>query len=55
LDRLEEGSELRRQLFETTNSLSVSGHPFHPLGSNLVVVSRVLETLGIESESQLVS
>ena len=54
-DRLEERSTLRRQIFETTNSLSVSGHPFHPLGSIRVVVSRVLETLGIEGESQPIS
>ena len=51
----EEGSALRRQLFETTNSLNVSGNPFHPLELLLVVVSRVLETLGFEGECQLVS
>jgi hypothetical protein len=45
----------RRQLSETINSLSVSGHPFHPLGFILAVVSRVLETLGFESESQPIS
>ena len=46
--RLEERGALRRQLFETTNSLSVSGHAIHSLEILLVVVRRVLETLGIE-------
>jgi len=37
LGGLEEGSPLRRPIFETTNSLSVSGNSFHPRGSILVV------------------
>ena len=44
----EERGALRRQLFETTNSLSVSGHAIHSLVFLLVVVRRVLEALGIE-------
>jgi hypothetical protein len=55
LDRLEERSPLRRPIFETTNSLSVSGNPFHLRGCFLAVASRVLEILGIEGESQLIS
>jgi hypothetical protein len=35
--------------------LSVCGNPFHSRKFILAVVSRVLETLGFEGESQLIS
>ena len=54
-DRMEERSELRRPISETTNSLSVPDQ----VRSILEIFSgggrAVLETLGFESESQLVS
>ena len=54
-DRLEERRALRRPTSETTNSLSVSSESVPSLGFLLVVASRVLETLGFEGESQLIS
>jgi len=54
IDYLEERSALRRPTSETTNSLSVSSHPFHPWDSSRAV-ARVLETLGFEGESQPIS
>ena len=55
IDRLEERSALRRQTSETTNSLSVSEESVPSLEFLPAVASRVLETLGFEGESQLVS
>ncbi len=51
-DRMEEGSVLRRQSFETTNSLSVSDRVRSILGIFSGGGLWVLETLWFESESQ---
>src|SRR5258708_36088997 len=49
LDRLEEGGKFRRQTFETTGSLSVSGKESVPSLETIPGGGhRVLETLGLE-------
>ena len=55
VDRVEERSELRRQISETTNSLSVSDRVRSISGDFSGGGRQVLETLWFESESQLVS
>ena len=55
LDRLEERSPLRRPISETTSSLSVSDRVRSIPGIFSGGGRRVLETLGFESESQLIS
>jgi hypothetical protein len=55
IDRVEEGSVLRRPASETTNSLSVSDRIRSILGIFSGGGRRVLETLGFESESQPIS
>ena len=54
IDRVEEGSVLRRPTSETTNSLSVSDRVRSILGIFSGGGRRVLETLWFESESQLI-
>jgi transposase len=48
------GARFEGPTSETTSSLSVSSHPFYPWDSSRAV-ARVLETLGFEGESQLIS
>ena len=55
VDRMEERSELRRPISETTNSLSVSDRVRSIPGDFSGGGRRVLETLWFESESQLIS
>ena len=55
LHRLEERSAFRRPISETTSSLSVSDRVRSILGIFSGGGRRVLETLGFESESQLIS
>src|SRR5260370_22053643 len=52
-DRLEEGGKFRRQTFETTSSLSVSGKESVPSLETIPGCGhRVLETLGFEGKYQ---
>jgi hypothetical protein len=55
VDRVEERSVLRRPTSETTNSLRVSDRVHSISGDFSGGGRRVLETLGFESESQLIS
>src|SRR6266849_2941000 len=53
LDRLEEGGKFRRQIFETTSSLSVSGKESVPSPETIPGSGhRVLETPGFEGKYQ---